>query len=130
VNALERGRRTGINSDFSLIFEHGKSGISFVAHAGGNDTLADVVMALGKARKYKTKADTWLALGSMISGHRMIGMAAFSKARWSFDPMMEKFIQVALKRGVAINATGEKMGRNDQCVCDSGKKFKKCCGHS
>lgn len=26
------------------------------------------------------------------------------------------------------NDTGKKLGRNDLCVCGSGKKFKKCCG--
>jgi SWIM/SEC-C metal-binding protein len=27
-------------------------------------------------------------------------------------------------------ATSEKVGRNDPCLCGSGKKFKKCCGAS
>jgi uncharacterized protein YecA (UPF0149 family) len=27
-----------------------------------------------------------------------------------------------------LNAAGEKVGRNDDCPCGSGKKYKKCCG--
>jgi len=26
------------------------------------------------------------------------------------------------------NEDGEKIGRNDECPCGSGKKYKKCCG--
>lgn len=26
------------------------------------------------------------------------------------------------------HTTGKKLGRNDPCICGSGKKFKKCCG--
>lgn len=35
----------------------------------------------------------------------------------------------ALKGEIIDFATGKKVGRNDPCPCQSGKKFKKCCGN-
>ena len=39
--------------------------------------------------------------------------------------------ETQVKRGVRIVGDGkllaEKLGRNDLCPCDSGKRFKKCC---
>lgn len=43
-------------------------------------------------------------------------------------------IKTALKNGIytmtqrPIRNPGEKRGRNEPCVCGSGKKWKKCCG--
>jgi len=41
-----------------------------------------------------------------------------TEGRGSFDNVKQK----------ALNAEGEKVGRNDLCPCGSGKKYKRCCG--
>jgi preprotein translocase subunit SecA len=41
-----------------------------------------------------------------------------AEGRAAFDNVKQK----------VLNAEGEKVGRNDDCPCGSGKKYKKCCG--
>jgi uncharacterized protein YecA (UPF0149 family) len=46
-----------------------------------------------------------------------------------FEGSEEERIKRACKaiRGGAISVTQRLLGRNDPCVCGSGKKFKRCC---
>ncbi|MGH8598447.1 MAG: SEC-C metal-binding domain-containing protein, partial [Gammaproteobacteria bacterium] len=48
------------------------------------------------------------------------------KLYWGFD-------DASIPKGYAVAESGavvrtDKVGRNDPCVCGSGKKYKKCCG--
>jgi uncharacterized protein YecA (UPF0149 family) len=45
-------------------------------------------------------------------------------------PLSEMSNLAAMFRGTSAPppATKQKVGRNEQCPCGSGKKFKKCCG--
>ncbi len=36
--------------------------------------------------------------------------------------------EMATGKGMALATEAERIGRNDPCLCGSGKKFKKCCG--
>ena len=40
---------------------------------------------------------------------------------------LKKAYDVAMKDGLAIMVKQLRIGRNDPCPCESGKKFKKCC---
>lgn len=51
----------------------------------------------------------------------------------SLEPVLSAFINFTEKEGLRqlASLTGKhqpKVGRNDQCQCGSGKKYKKCCG--
>lgn len=138
IGAMERAikwtKSDGKNHDFALIFEKGKSGITFVSQKGSPETLGEKLMHLAMARKYKTKADTWLALGSIVDSERLVDVAAFTKQPWEYDETLEDFSKVYLKKGVAVGKDGKKLGRNAECPCGklrpNGKpmKFKNCCG--
>lgn len=67
-------------------------------------------------------------LASMVHSKNMIDAVVFNKETWEFDPKIETFSRVALKRGTLIVSPQRKVGRNDTCSCGSGIKFKKCCG--
>lgn len=114
--------------DFSMIFEKGKSGVSFLSSVEPPEKLEDSLMPFAVARKYKTRANLWLALGSITGSPNFVDAVAFNKEVWKEDEELSGLAKIALKGGVAINQEGNKVGRNDRCYCQSGKKYKKCCG--
>lgn len=118
----------GRNHDFSMVYENGRSGVSFLAKVESPQILGRNLMDLAMARKYKTKADEWLALGSVAGSGRMIDALGFSKQPWKYDATLEEFQKVLLKTGIPIGKDGKELGRNEPCYCGSGKKYKKCCG--
>jgi len=50
----------------------------------------------------------------------------FTKTSWKPDPILEKLSKHL--RGRVMMPSGKKVGRNDPCPCNSGKKFKHCHG--
>jgi hypothetical protein len=124
----EKTNRDGQQHDFSMIFEKGKSGVTFLSLPNSPDKIMRTLMPLAVARKYKTKADKWLALGSLAGSPNIVDAVAFKKQPWKEDAKLEELTKIALKRGIHMNLHGKKIGRNEPCYCGSGKKFKKCCG--
>jgi len=51
---------------------------------------------------------------------------AYGDAIWAVYDLRDTWKQVGPR--VATVRKGEEPGRNDPCVCGSGKKYKKCCG--
>jgi uncharacterized protein YecA (UPF0149 family) len=86
-------------------------------------------MSLAMIRKYKSRADSWLALGSIAESPNLVDAMAFSRDPWKEDPAMEKLVSERFSGGGRIlSPSGRKIGRNEQCPCGSGKKFKRCHG--
>jgi len=114
--------------DFSMIFNGGESGVTFICLLKNSpEKFNSKLMSLAIARKYKTKANLWLALGSLVQSPNLIDAIAFNKQPWEEDEELEKFTEIVLKSGTSISPFGEKIGRNDPCPCGSGKKFGECC---
>lgn len=131
IDAIEetkqKSMRDGRNHDFSMIFDDGKSGVTFICELINKGQLGKRLLDLSTARKYKTTADIWLGLGSMPNSNKMIDAVVFNKQPWSPSHKLEVFSKIMLKSGTSVNPK-RKIGRNDPCFCDSGRKFKKCCG--
>ncbi|MFA6024381.1 MAG: SEC-C metal-binding domain-containing protein [Candidatus Gracilibacteria bacterium] len=116
--------------DVTMIFEEGKSGVSFICMPDSIGTLDKHILTHAMARKYKTKADLWLGIGSYEGSKRMVDSLVFSKEKWMHDENLEKVEKIALKTGKPMTVQDKKLkkiGRNDACFCNSGKKYKKCC---
>lgn len=82
-------------------------------------------------KMYQWKATRWLLL--MVDDKRELGSGDFKEFRkeWKFDPRMEAELnRYRIARLEQHRATGLKLGRNDPCPCNSGLKFKRCCGDS
>lgn len=78
----------------------------------------------------------WLGLDVLESGengkHGSVTFKAWYKADGQLDAIFEKSA-FELRDGLWQYTTGEQFtcklpGRNDACICKSGKKFKQCCG--
>ena len=120
--------RDGKTHSFSMPLSRTKSGITFVSQTNDARHLQDNLVAFSISRKYRSKADIWLGLGSIVGSGNIIDAVTFNKDPWKYNAQEEELANIMLKRGTLKKISGEKIGRNDSCCCGSGKKFKKCCG--
>jgi len=76
--------------------------------------------------KYRHKAVKSIGLGVMVKdSSKPFHCATWVEGPWEYDAEMEKIMQ---DEPPFVPAPGTKLpGRNDPCLCGSGKKFKKCC---
>jgi hypothetical protein len=104
-----------------------------------DDTVVSIIVSRGilpeyleqhtvrraKIEKYRHKATLSISFGIDISqGTRPFEIACYEEGPWSFDQGIENLI----KNEVPKMLPGQKLpGRNDRCICGSGKKFKHCC---
>lgn len=97
-----------------------------------NNELNSRVVTYAQLRKYASKCDTWLGMGSFSSSPNLIDVLFYLDEAWKPDADFEsKFSEelARMKSTQYITASGKgKIGRNDPCPCQSGKKYKKCCG--
>lgn len=75
--------------------------------------------------KYRSKCRKSIAFAVNTRTPRLIEFAQYLEAEWVYDEEMEKLLTQD-NRGV-MTITGKRPGRNEKCLCGSGKKFKKCC---
>jgi hypothetical protein len=77
--------------------------------------------------KYRRKALKSISFGIMVLDAKPFECATWAEGPWEPDEEMEKLIE---DEPPFVPAPGQKLpGRNDPCICGSGKKFKKCCLH-
>jgi len=73
---------------------------------------------------YRRRVRRSIAFGVRLDSREVFDARAFVDAPWAFDPALEREIQEER----LVLAPGQKLpGRNDPCVCGSGRKFKRCC---
>ncbi len=91
------------------------------------EELDKKVLEKVELEKYRNKSSKSIGLGFVYSeGSYSIESMRISNYPWEYDPKMEKFLEKYT--GHYIPVSGKKMpGRNDPCICKSGKKFKQCC---
>ncbi len=76
--------------------------------------------------KYRRKAPKSIGIGIMVADtRRPFDCATWVEGLWQYDENLEKALG---KEPPFVPAPGQKLpGRNEPCLCGSGKKFKKCC---
>ena len=125
--------RDGERHDARLPMPESRQGTTIVTfpaptHPLQEQTMLQELEGIALAHKYRSRADEWLFLGSFAGSPFQFDAFGYIKDPWSRDPEMEQLVRTALVPGRAVNAHGEKLGRNQKCPCGSGKKFKRCCG--
>lgn len=95
-------------------------------------TLTERLLIQSQARKYKSKANLWVALGCIKDSGRMVDVIMFDNKNWEYDRLLEESSQILFggKNNGKLIKFGKKIGRNDYCLCGSGLKYKKCCGRN
>ncbi len=85
------------------------------------------------ARKYTQRAQTWFGV-CLRPTDRSLRFGVNLDYQWERDDEMDTLTQNMGKPGSLVDvlkaslAKQRKIGRNEPCPCDSGKKYKKCCG--
>lgn len=123
--------KDGKTHDLTMYFSTPSSG--FTIHTN-NYSKAVALKSLGdhcERRKYTSNAEQWHGICiSPEDGSFRFGVTLDFPWKHSFKmgeivknlPLPQKTIDFAHK-----NKARNKIGRNEQCPCNSGKKFKKCC---
>lgn len=108
-------------------------GLSFISWENNNpDELMEILLKLSKGRKYKSKADHWIGIGCLRDSNRLVDGFVLNETKWKFDESLEEDIKWMFEgknKGTHIKL-GKKIGRNEPCLCCSGKKYKYCCGRN
>ncbi len=112
--------------DARLLFSGSRSGITLLSEPSSPLVLRKKLLGLAEIAKYKSKADVWLSLGCVATSDRLVDALVFAKYEWRNDPELERL--AGLLQGKMMTPSGGKIGRNQPCPCDSGKKFKHCHG--
>lgn len=129
---------TGLDSqqhNFSILSGPVRStfGLTYISfHNNDLNHLSRRLLTLCEGRKYKSKADYWIGIGSLKDSSRIVDTLVFSEKKWEYNQTLEEKIKVMFEgenKGREVKL-GRKIGRNEHCTCGSGKKYKKCCGRN
>jgi SEC-C motif family protein len=125
---LDRSRKF---SDFHISFNT-NFGITVYVY---QDVIVDKifknqVVEHAKLSKYRAKADLWAGL--IVSTTGSVKYIKVVNNKWEFNNELQTKIQKLVSKSkpkILVNKKiiARKIGRNDPCPCNSGKKYKKCC---
>lgn len=105
-----------------------KTGLTYISLSTTDiNILNEELLIQCEYRKYKSKSDIWVGLGSLRNSKRMVDLVIYYDTKWEYDEEFENCIRnTHPSSGQMINFL--KVGRNKYCKCGSGLKFKHCCG--
>lgn len=107
-------------------------GISFVSiNTMSKDDLESQTSVYAHIRKYISKADSWLGLGSYPFSPNIIDCFYYDANPWEYNEEDEQACaDFRSRHNTKIRSINrdKRIGRNDPCPCGSGLKYKKCCG--
>ena len=104
----------------------GNYGISYICFPERRADNWPVLRNHANARKYKSRADEWLALGAVIDSPQLVEFVAYSESPWQVNPELDRLARSVFKTGSVRMPRGRKLGRNEPCWCGSKKKYKSC----
>lgn len=126
----KRALLDGKPHNLTLAFNDQSNGLTVHCTFENQKTALDALNDHAKLRKYDAKAKTWH--GVVIDPiTRLIKFGIKLESDWVYCEEFEKRIAKMAKPQQKINLTTttktKKVGRNEHCICGSGKKYKKCC---
>lgn len=141
VDAFSYGKE---HSDITIGISEGNTGLTI--HCNEIEIIESSIRLneYCKFRKYSIKADSWIGIIYSPSELR-IRFIDYDDRPWKQDYQMDQLVEVReaqLAKRSAIDKSRNpfipttiiretsKIGRNEQCPCGSGKKYKKCCLNS
>lgn len=134
---LEATRKDGKVHDFSMAC--GGAGITVHSCLDWNDLAFNRLYAHCEGKKYGQKASKWFGLALNPRNAEVIEIVIGLNFPWQYSERIEAFLKALPDKRYknfeqAIRDTRPKakakIGRNDPCICGSGKKDKKCCKNS
>lgn len=124
--------RDGKPHDMSVPCDAGNAGFTIHINSLSEADAHERLSAHCRIRKHDTKSDAWYGI-LLTPGTGVIKGALVIEEKWVADPKMDEAIKAWPKKPMVPISTlssrmrRKKIGRNEQCPCGSGKKYKKCC---
>lgn len=141
VNAFSYGKE---QSDITIGISEGNTGFTLHCNDIEINEASTKLKEHCKFRKYSTKADSWTGIIYSPSALKF-RFIDYEDSPWKQDYQMDRLVETVeaklakrstLQKGknpfrpVTMIREMSKIGRNEQCPCGSGKKYKKCCLNS
>jgi len=128
---LKKAKKDGKNHDFVLGFNDLSCGITFHTNYDSEYEAVSRLKDHCEVRKYATKAHKWYGICLHPDNLNIRFGLTLNKA-WSYDYKLEQQVNrlnnSKNKKIFSFDSNRiKKLGRNDPCICGSGKKYKKCC---
>lgn len=117
--------------DLTIFIGKGRVGLTIHCSDSSDEAAAQALRAHCAKRKYIHKSDVWYGVCVSTSAE----IARFILVRndpWVYSAEMDQVVKgmPVMQRHVRLgdmHIKARKVGRNEPCICGSGKKFKKCC---
>ncbi len=122
--------RTGKHHDLSIPLEHRDAGLTIHVNADPNKVAFEKLRYHMRVRKYAQRAGNWFGLLlEPTTGRLRFGTKVCSAHTFDFklDPIAAKAAPPQKFDKLPTQLPKRKIGRNDQCPCGSGKKYKRGC---
>jgi hypothetical protein len=127
--AFEMNEKDGKPHDISLAFaDYGLT--AFISSSLFKEPKRKEAISHCELKKYQLKLDVWHALfiARSTSGEITVDHVTID-VPWRYNAEMESKLKHYQKRTLTrTKESDKKIGRNSPCPCNSGKKYKKCCG--
>lgn len=127
----KRAKRDGKSHDITLFFEKPSCGITIHSNSFSKEYALNLLGEHCEKRKYTSKARKWHGIClSPDNGTFRFGVTL--DFEWVYSKKMGEIVRHLPKPQERIdfsikNKRRNKIGRNEPCPCNSGKKYKKCC---
>jgi hypothetical protein len=128
--AEEASKKDGRDHDFTMYFEKLRFGLMFSVSVNRKHNFVEILDHHCELKLYQTKFKDWICVIINVgnNGKRNLDFRIYQK-EWNYNQDVEKKLNIykTLKLD-KFKKTGQKIDRNDPCPCNSGLKYKKCCG--
>ena len=128
--ARELSERDGKDHDLTMYFSKLNLGLTFVVTTKRKPDFATKIENYCKGKLYQTRLAKWILITvDILKDKREVFDFRIYEQEWQYDAKRESQVQeYKAKRLSAFLSLGREIKRNDLCICNSGKKYKKCCG--
>lgn len=133
---LELGRKDGKHHDLTLGISEDSSGLTIHCNDDSDAEAAKRLDRHCELRKYEQKANQWFGV-CIGSKSKRLRFGVNKDFKWEQSNEMDEVTKdlpkpQSLKGKNKVNfqtvtRKSKKIGRNENCPCGSGKKYKKCC---
>jgi hypothetical protein len=120
-----RNRKAVVGPVGSAVHQVGDIVVTVTISDSPFPTLRQLTEQRAKVEKYRRRALKAIGIGVDMSSARPFEFATWIEGTWQHDEDIEESIR---NEPAKTLPPGYKLpGRNEKCICGSGKKFKKCC---
>lgn len=127
----ELSRKDGKTHDLTLFFDKPSCGLTIHANAYPKEKALRSLGDHCENRKYTSKASKWHGI-CLQPDNASFRFGVTLDFEWKYSAKMGEIVRHLPKPQNQIDFTAKnkrrsKIGRNEPCPCNSGKKYKKCC---